>query len=477
VSLWTSSEAAAATGGTSTCDWEANGVSIDTRTLVPGDLFVALKDQRDGHEFVADALANGAAAALVSHRPDNVAEDAPLLIVKEVLPALEDLARAARSRTKARIVAITGSVGKTGTKDMLAQCLSQQGRTHAAEKSYNNHWGVPLTLARMPAETEFGVIEIGMNAPGEIAPLSKIARPHVAIITAVEPVHMAAFRNVRGIAREKASIFEGLEPGGTAVLNRDARMYPVLNRKAARVGAKPLRFGFAGRPEYRLRAVKLTDDGTTVRLLMGGRSFLFKLGAPGKHLAMNACGVIAAIEALGADVDRAGLVLSSWQPPAGRGAQWTIGLGDQALDGAITLIDESYNANPASMAAALDVLAATNPRDNVGRVENGRRIAFLGDMLELGEEEAAFHRDLADLESLSSLSTIHVCGPRMRALHEALPRGLRWEWHETSKGLAKRIPRLVDAGDVTMVKGSLGSKMARVVDAIKKLGDPRPLKD
>ena len=232
MSLWTSSEAAQATGGRATTKWEANGVSIDTRTIQPGDLFVALTAARDGHDFVSQALENGASSALVSRIPDDLTEDAPLLIVEDVQAALEALGRAARARTKARVVAITGSVGKTSTKEMLAAVLADQGRTHASVASYNNHWGVPLTLARMPADTQFAVIEIGMNHPGEIAPLAKMARPHVAIVTTVAAAHLEAFESIDGIAAEKGSICEGLEPRGVAVLNGDVPTYPILEQAA-----------------------------------------------------------------------------------------------------------------------------------------------------------------------------------------------------------------------------------------------------
>ena len=257
MTLWTRDEAAAATGGASPRPWSASGVSIDTRSLAPGDLFVALTAARDGHDFVAQALANGAAAALVSRRPEGVPEDAPLLVVPDVLEALRALGRAARARFAGRVVAVTGSVGKTGSKEMLRTALGAQGSVHAAEKSFNNHWGVPLTLARMPADRDFAVIEIGMNAPGEIAPLARLARPHVALITTVEAVHLAAFRDVRGIAREKAAIFEGLEPGGAAVINRDIATYPILLAAARRAGARAVRFGRTGRPEFRLMEVRV----------------------------------------------------------------------------------------------------------------------------------------------------------------------------------------------------------------------------
>ncbi|MFO1105578.1 MAG: UDP-N-acetylmuramoyl-tripeptide--D-alanyl-D-alanine ligase [Amaricoccus sp.] len=472
--LWTRDEAVAATGGTCPQDWQASGVSIDTRSLLPGDLFVALRDVRDGHDFVADALARGAAAALVSRRPEGVAPDAPLLVVPDVLEGLRGLARAARARLRGRLVAVTGSVGKTGTKEMLRTALGAQARVHAAEKSYNNHWGVPLTLARMPAEVDYAVIEIGMNAPGEIAPLARLARPHVAMITTIAAVHLAAFRDLAGIAREKAAIFEGLEPGGTAVLNRDIAQYPILLRAARRAGARPVRFGRTGRPEFLLRETQVAASATSVSARAHGQDFFFKLGAPGAHLALNALGALAAVEALGADLVRASLALAGWRSPEGRGARWTVLLGPDGLDGSIGLIDESYNANPAAMAAAFEVFAREKPQDGVGRVAEGRRVAFLGDMLELGPQELAMHEGLARVPALGAVGKVHCAGPRMRALHAVLPPDQRGEWFETAEEMAARVRRLLDAGDIAMVKGSLGSRVGKVVEAIKGLGEARP---
>lgn len=474
--LWTAADAAAAAGGTlaGRDGWAAGGVSIDTRSLQPGDLFVALQAARDGHDFVAEALRRGAAAALVSRRPEGVAEDAPLLVVPEVLEGLRGLARAARARFTGKVVAVTGSVGKTGSKEMLRTALAANGTVHAAEKSFNNHWGVPLTLARMPADRDFAVIEVGMNAPGEIAPLAALARPHVAIVTTVEAVHLAAFRDIRGIAREKAAIFGGLVPGGTAILNRDTPTYPLLLAAARRAGARLVRFGATGRPDYRLDEVKVGPSGTSVSARAHGRPFLYRLGAPGRHLAMNALGVLAAVEALGGDLARATMALGQWQAPEGRGQRWAVHLGRDGLDGTLTLIDESYNANPAAMAAAFEVFAGEQPEDGTGRVARGRRVAFLGDMLELGPQELALHAGLATVPALRAITTVHCAGPRMKALHAALPAGQRGEWFEDAGAMAARVGRLLDAGDIAMVKGSFGSRVGQVVEAIKAMGDARP---
>ncbi|WP_147106336.1 UDP-N-acetylmuramoyl-tripeptide--D-alanyl-D-alanine ligase [Tateyamaria sp. syn59] len=471
MTLWTSAEAAAATGGRATCDWAATGVSIDTRTLKPGDLFVALKAARDGHEFVAQALEKGAAAALVSHVPEGVAEDAPLLIVTDVLEGLEALGIAARARTKARVVAITGSVGKTSTKEMLRAVLSDQGRTHASVASYNNHWGVPLTLARMPADTEYAVIEIGMSNPGEIAPLAKMARPHVAMITTVAAAHLEAFESIEGIAVEKASILEGLEHGGAAVLNNDCSTAAILQAKALDMKRRDIGFGEHGF-DFKLKSVDLQRDATIVQAEAHEAPLLFKIGAAGQHYAMNGLGALAAAEALGADLALAAQSLGRWSPYEGRGAREVIALDAIETEMTLELIDDSYNANPTSMAAALTVLAAAEVTHDIGRVSKGRRIAFLGDMKELGPDGPAMHANLAQLKAILPIDTLHCIGPLMKHLHDTLPVEKKGLWTETSEEMAAQVARRLDSGDVVLVKGSLSMKLARVVDAIRKMGHP-----
>jgi len=469
--LWTSSDAVAATGGETTTNWAASGVSIDTRTLQPGDLFVALRAERDGHDFVKIALEKGAAAALVTHRPEGVADDAPLLIVPDVLRALEDLGQAARARTDAKILAITGSVGKTSAKEMARTVLARQGRTHAAEASYNNHWGVPLTLARMPQDSEFAIIEIGMSAPGEIAPLSRMARPHVAMITAIAAAHLEAFKDITGIAREKASLIDGLVPGGIAVLNADTETSEILQNYASKRDAAQVLFGQMSRT-WRLDHVALSEGRTLVQADTPSGPILFKLTTAGRHFAMNGLGILAACAALGADPVQAALDLALWQPPAGRGTLETVHLDVVDEHETLALLDDAFNANPTSLAAALEVLASYTPRDNVGRIVTGRRVAILGDMLELGPTEMAMHADMVNDPSMSAVHLIHCAGHRMRALYDVLPDGKRGIWAETAQTLAAHPARLVDAGDVVLVKGSKGSKISLVVDAIRKLGHP-----
>ncbi len=475
--LWTSADAAAATGGTPTAPWQAEGVSIDSRTIAPGDLFVALTAARDGHDFVAAAFARGAAAALVSRIPEGLPASAPLLLVRDVQRALEDLGRAARARSAARVAAITGSVGKTSAKDMLRAIFAAQGRTHAAEASYNNHWGVPLTLARMPADTQFAVIEIGMNQPGEIAPLSRMTRPHAVMITTVGAAHLEAFGTLEGIAVEKASICEGLEPGGTAVLHGDIPQMPILVAAAARAKARIVTFGTGAANHHRLTDIRVRDGATVGQGRAWRSAFLLKVATEGRHFAVNALGVLALATSLGADRARALIALSEWSPPAGRGTRERLALSGGQEGETLDLIDDAFNANPSSMAAALAVLAATTPANGQGRVGRGRRIAFLGEMLELGPAETALHAALAADPAMARIDLVHAAGPRMRALHEALPEARRGRWAATAEDLVPHLGRLVDAGDVVLVKGSKGSRISLVVDAIRKLGQQAPAPD
>jgi UDP-N-acetylmuramoyl-tripeptide--D-alanyl-D-alanine ligase len=467
--LWTSAEAALVTGGRAIGDWACDGVSIDTRTLQAGDLFVALKDVRDGHEFVAQALQNGAAAALVSRIPEGVSEDAPLLIVEDVLAGLEALGTAARARTDAKIVAVTGSVGKTSTKEMLLAMMSDQGRTHASVASYNNHWGVPLTLARMPRDTEFAVIEIGMNHPGEIAPLAKMAAPDVAMVTTVAAAHLEAFENVEAIAVEKASIFEGMKPGGVAVINADIEHAAILMAKAMERRLRELEFGEHGF-QFKLKDVNVQADATVVQADADGTPLLFKIATPGRHFAMNGLGALAVVQALGGDLALAAQSLGRWQPYQGRGGRETIVLDPVETHLTLDLIDDSYNANPTSMAAALEVLAASNVTHDIGRVSKGRRIAFLGDMKELGPDDIALHAGLAHLEATQKLDVIHCIGPLMRSLYDLLPAHQRGEWTETSQEMLTGLRQKLDSGDVVLAKGSLSMKLGSIVDAIRKMG-------
>lgn len=474
MALWTGQAIAAATGGRLARDFAATGVSIDTRTLEPGDLFVALTDVRDGHDFVRAALDRGASGALVVRVPPGCGADDPLVIVPDVLAGLTALGRAGRARAAARVVAVTGSVGKTSTKEMLRVVLSGRGRVHAAEASYNNHWGVPLTLARLPADADFAVIEIGMNHPGEIAPLARLAEPHVALVTTIGTAHMEAFANIEGIAAEKAAIVEGLLPGGTAVLPGDLETSPILIATARAAGARVVTFGASGQVDYRLEGARVTQGLTVAQAATPTGARLYKIASPGQHFLLNALGVLAVADALALDPAIATADLARWSPGAGRGERVRIGLDPTDPGLWFDLIDDAYNANPDSLGAALAMLDSANPRDGVGRIDKGRRIAILGDMLELGPDERAQHEAFADDARLKALTLVHCVGPRMRWLWDKLPQGQRGEWHETAPAMAARAHALADAGDVLLVKGSKGSKVSLVVDALRKLGQPLP---
>jgi UDP-N-acetylmuramoyl-tripeptide--D-alanyl-D-alanine ligase len=436
------------------------GISIDTRTIAPGEAFFAIKgDNRDGHDFVAAALAAGAGLAVVAAaRRDAFPADAPLLVVPDVLEGLRALARAARARTRAKIVAVTGSVGKTSTKEALRLTLGRNGATHASLASYNNHWGVPLSLARCPEDARYAVFEIGMNHAGEIEPLVRLVRPQVAIVTTIEPVHLEFFGSVEAIADAKAEIFRGLERDGAAVLNRDNPHFARLERSAREAGvARIVSFGEHERADARLTKCSLQSDSSTAQARILGTDVTYKLGAPGRHLLLNSVAVLAAAVLLGADLALAALALADLRPASGRGARMTLEL----PGGAVLVIDESYNANPASMRAALALLghAEVGPR--------GRRVAVLGDMLELGPRGAELHRELAEAVLAQGVDLVFCCGPLMRALWEALPPGRQGGYAETSTALESHVLAAIQPGDAVMVKGSLGSRMAPIVKALQ----------
>jgi len=454
--LWTGEEALRVTAGDGAKDWRATGVSIDSRTLEPGDLFVALQgDSRDGHLFIEDAFAKHAAAALVAHK---IEAHGPLLVVSDTLAGLRALGQAARARMSGKVIAVTGSVGKTSTKEALRLILSEQGPTHASAASYNNHWGVPLSLARMPQTTAFGVFEIGMNHAGEIAPLARLVQPHVAIVTAVDAVHMEFFATVEAIAEEKGEIFAGLVPGGTAIVNRDSQFYRLLRRKAESYGAsRVIGFGMHSEADARLLAIEPAREGSRVTAMISGHPLSYNLGAPGRHWAENSLAVLAAADSVSADLERAAAALARVKPAKGRGVRTRI----RVAGGAIELIDESYNANPASMRAALALLGETVPG------QGGRRIAVLGDMLELGAGAESFHRDLAPAIERARIDLVFTAGPLMAALDEALPAPRRGAHAERSTDLAIPLTRALKPGDVVMVKGSFGSKMGAVVEALQ----------
>jgi UDP-N-acetylmuramoyl-tripeptide--D-alanyl-D-alanine ligase len=461
--LWTIDAMASAMGAERQGPLPASvsGLSIDSRSIAPGEAFFAIHgDHRDGHEFVAAALAAKAAVAVVAaDRRAQFESGAPLLVVPDVLAGLRDLAAAARARVHGKVIGVTGSVGKTGTKEALRLALSKDGETHASVASYNNHWGVPLSLARCPSSARYAVLEMGMNHAGEIAPLSRLVRPDVAIITTIAPVHLEFFGSLAKIADAKAEIFVGVPSRGAAVINRDIAQFAQLQRRARDAGiARVISFGENAKADARLIKCALQPRCSTVEAEILGTRFSYKIGAPGKHIVINSLAVLAAAELVGADLALAALALAELQPVAGRGAPIAIELpAGQAL-----VLDESYNANPASVEAALAVLGGSP----IG--PQGRRIAVLGDMLELGADGPALHRALAKSVIANAVDLVFCCGPLMRALWEALPASRRGGYAEDSAALEAQVLPAIRAGDVVMVKGSLGSRMAPIVKALQR---------
>ncbi|KQW83164.1 UDP-N-acetylmuramoyl-tripeptide--D-alanyl-D-alanine ligase [Brevundimonas sp. Root1279] len=457
--LWTSAEILAATGGDLTgAPFEADGITYNSREIVPGDLFVALKGARDGHEFAASAFAAGATGAIT----ERAVEGGPAVVTGDTLRALEQLGVFSRERSPhVRRGAVTGSVGKTSVTQAIKAGLDLAGPAHASIKSYNNHIGVPLTLARMPTTVERAVFEIGMNAPGEIAPLSKFVRPHAACVTTVGPVHIEAFADGEaGVAAEKAAIFEGLVEGGAAVLNGDVAYAAVLEAAARKAGARAVTFGTAQGHDARLLDFQPFEGGARVKAELYGRSIDFTLAQSGFHWGLNSLCVLLMLDALDVPLETGLAALAEFRPLAGRGQTTVV----QAPGGAFTLIDESYNANPLSMAAGFRSLGAKPV------TPGGRRIVVLSDMLELGDQSRALHEGLAAPIAAAGLDLVHTAGPEMKRLHDALPVECRGLWRETAAELAAEAAELVGPGDVVMVKGSNGSKASLVAKALAALG-------
>jgi UDP-N-acetylmuramoyl-tripeptide--D-alanyl-D-alanine ligase len=456
--LWTAQEVANALGTTIAAPFEATGVTFDSRAVGKGDLFFALAGETtDGHGFVADALQRGAAAAVVSRDVENAG--GALIRVPDTMKALVDLGRAGRRRSKARIASVTGSVGKTSTKDALRAMLSAQAPTSASAASFNNHVGVPISLARLPREARYGVFEIGMNHPGEIEPLARQVEAHVGVVTNVGPVHIGHMGSEEAIADEKACLFAGMaaDEGAVAVLNRDSRHFDRIAGHARRFGVRRIvGFGRGEAADARLLSCSLQDSGSDVVALIHGRRIEYRLGAAGEHWVLNSIAALAVVEALGANVDRAAAILAGVSASPGRGARRILKFGH----GTVELLDESYNANPVSVGAMLAVLARTEPTGG------GRRLLALGDMRELGEGADAFHAGLADAVAASGAAQVFLCGPHMRALWDRLAPAQRAVHRPDSAALAGDVAAALRAGDVIAVKGSLGSRMKIVVDAI-----------
>ena len=456
--LWTHDDAERATSGRSSAPWQATGVSIDTRTLASGDLFIAIKGPHfDGHDFLGPAMERGAAAAIVSDRRGNCPGALPLLTVGDTLKALNALAVAARDRSPARRIGVTGSVGKTGTKEAIRLGLAGQGKTAATEGNLNNEWGVPLSLARMAEDAVYGVFEMGMNHAGEIGRLTQLVKPHVAVITTVEPVHLEFFESVAGIADAKAEIFESMREG-TGVLNRDNVFFHYLTAKAHAAGVRRI-VGFGAHPEAdaRLDAYRADEAGSWVTATIDSETIEYRLGLLGRHWALNSLAALAAVGAVGGNIPRAAEALSGLGPLKGRGGRLRIDI----PGGSVTLIDESYNASPPAVRAALEMLATTVPGPG------GRRIAALGDMLELGPTGPRQHENLREAVEACAIDRLYTVGPLMAALHHALPPHRRGGAFTQSEQAAEALIGALRAGDVIMIKGSAGMRMGTMVDILK----------
>ena len=458
--LWTDRDTAPL--GSSSAPWFAMGVSIDTRTIAPGDLFIALSGPNfDGHDFATQAAEAGAAAIMAADaKADGLGVDLPVLAVNDTMLALQGLAKLSRTRTGAKIIGVTGSVGKTGTKEALRLALSAQGRTYASEGNLNNHWGLPLSLARLPIDAEFGVFEMGMSAPGEISPLSVLARPHAAIITTIAEVHAEFFDSLEQIADAKAEIYDGLDDDGAAILFRDHPLFDRLRDHAHRRGVQRI-FGFGVCEEATARLVNcdLAETASIVEAEIAGQHACYTISAPGRHLVINSLAVLAAVEAIGADVQLAAPALGGIRALKGRGNRQEISW----QDGAFVMIDESYNASPASMEAAIGVLASATP------ARDGRRIAVMGDMLELGARSEEMHAGLAQALTVGGIDLVFTAGTHMVALWDQLPATMRGGQAANSAELVPLVVAAVGDGDVAMVKGSMGSRMTVVVDALEAL--------
>lgn len=458
--LWNAADIAAAVNGKLTGDFTVTGVSIDSRSVEPGDLFVALQGPSfDGNDFAAAALQRGAAGVLIHRRGRDLPAKAPTVEVADTMRALEDLGRASRARTDATIVAVTGSVGKTSSKEALRAVLSQFGPTYASAGNLNNQWGAPLSLSRMPADSRFGVFELGMNHAGEISPLSQMVRPQVAVITTVEPVHIEFFDSVEGIADAKAEIFDGLLPGGAAVLPFDNAHFARLEDKAKRMGARILSFGTKDGAWARLIECQVTPQGTQVTAEIGGKRLRYRIAALGAHQALNSVAVLAAAFALDLDLDHALPGFGAFEALKGRGKREALHI----KGGEIELIDEGYNASPASVRAALRLLG------ELPTTFGGRRIVVLGDMRELGEHGAQLHRELAPDLAAAKVDRAFLVGPLMQGLYELLPAAMRAAHKPDSDAMVETLVAAIRPGDTVLIKGSLGTRMAPLVEAVRAL--------
>jgi UDP-N-acetylmuramoyl-tripeptide--D-alanyl-D-alanine ligase len=442
------------------------GITIDSRTAKAGEAFFAIKgDKFDGHDFITAAMVSGAAVCVVSEGklPALGKVTAPLIVVDDVLAGLERLAVASRARSKAKIIAVTGSAGKTTTKEALRHCLSTCGKVHASAASFNNHWGVPLTMAKMPADTEYGVFEVGMNHPGEIRHLIKFVQPHAAIVTIIAAAHLGFFKSLDEIADAKAEIFEGVVPGGSAIINRDDARYRNLEHAAKSAGVTHIYgFGEHARARFKLLSCDLKPDHSQITIRIDGTEMPVRIGAPGRHIVQNVLAVIGACQTAGADLKRVIAALATLGAEKGRGQFHHL----ETRGGAFMLIDESYNANPASMRAALSLLAS---QEVSGK---GRRIAVLGDMLELGRFSAKMHKELAEPIASAKVDKVFLGGAEIKLLAEALPAAMAAEHKASVAELTQSLAGFVRAGDVIMVKSSNGIGFSKLVEEMTKKFKP-----
>ena len=460
--LWSREAAVLATNGRSWgADWHAENIAIDSRKIRPGDLFVALiGDNFDGHDFLQAAYDAGAVAAVVSRLPEEIPSALPVIEVFDTLVALTALAEAARTRLSAPVIAVTGSVGKTGSKEGLAHVLAEFGACHVSEGNFNNHIGAPLSLARAPKDSDFCVLEMGMNHAGEIAPLSRLARPDIAIITNVEAVHIGHFESLQAIAAAKCEIFEGLSSAGIVVLNRDDTMFHFCAAAAKARGISTIiTFGRDAAADIHLLKCQSDASGSAVTVAIGSDELSFALNAVGTHWVNNSLGILAVVHALGLDTQKAAKALTPLTASRGRGGRVEISL----PDGNFLLLDESYNASPPAMRAALAVLAMTP----VGH--EGRRIAVLGDMLELGDHAPKLHADLAADVFASGADLLFTVGAQTPFLRAALTVPIAGHHRHTAAEIAADIAAIIRAGDVVLVKGSLGVGMKAVITALTDL--------
>ena len=459
--LWCANEIAEAVGSTSNSNWSASGISIDSRTIKPGDLFIALRGPNfDGHDFLGDAFERGASGSLISNKSVGFINREKLILVEDTYEGLKKLCLFARSRSTDCIAAVTGSVGKTSVTSAIAYLLGRQGSVAATEGNLNNLFGVPLSVARLPKYTDFAVVELAMSQPGEIAILTKLVKPMVAMITNVEAAHLGNFDSIEDIAKEKADILSGVQQGGTAILNIDNKQFNLLYQFARSSGIKVVTYGGFEKADFRVVSCQDQNDKTLVNASFNGKKLEYTVGNFGFHWVHNSIGVLAVVDSLGADISKAARDFSVIRPKEGRGQFHKLKTNGLTFG----LIDDSYNANPASVSAAIATLS------KFPNSESGRRILVLGDMLELGNNEKKFHTDLADQIITSNISLVYATGNLMKNMFFKLPENRRALWSETRGELSDSLCSQLSQGDLILVKGSFGMGMREIVIRLLDMG-------